>query len=75
MKKRNLKSLHLNKRSISNFSLVKAGDNGSITTFRFICTNHPKQETDFCEPDITIGVTSLACISNYGEHSCDCTVA
>ena len=63
MKKRNLNSLHLNKKSISylNANTVNAGQNtGSISTFRFICTNHPDQDTEFC-----ISRRNYACADPY----------
>ncbi len=66
MKKRELKNLTLNKKTISNLKSEEV--KGGITTWRFICTNHPEQHTDFCW-------------SLNGEHSCaadcttDCTVA
>jgi len=48
MKKKNFKSLMLNKKTVSNFQVHQIAG-GSITTFRFLCTNHPKQHTDFCD--------------------------
>ncbi|WP_298512814.1 hypothetical protein [uncultured Kordia sp.] len=73
MKKKNPKNLRLNKTQVSNFTASKI-KGGSITTFRFICTNHPTQDTDFCPPGGTFFGT-CACVTENNEHSCDCSVA
>ena len=69
MKKKNLKSLQLNKKSISNFTSqeIKGGD--TIIA---------------CVKTLTIAVSwmacpgtheSCACISDNNQNSCDCTIA
>jgi hypothetical protein len=75
MKKKNLTALKLNKKQIAH--LTKTNIQGgadviaSISTLRFICTNHPKQETDFCGPTASDGCN----ITQADEFSCWCTVA
>jgi len=72
MKKKNLQKLTFTKTTVSNLKVDKISG-GSITTFRFICTNHPKQETDFCDP--TGYGHTCGCANSQGDYSCQCTIA
>ena len=75
MKKRKIKNLDLNKKRVSNLqthtTIGGAEIADSISTLRFICTNHPKQDTDFCGPTASVGCF----VTQNGEHSCNCTIA
>ena len=53
------KKLQLNKKTISRLQLgqIKGGSptvEDTITTFRVLCTNHPKQKSDYGDCDIDI---------------------
>ncbi|WP_046743468.1 hypothetical protein [Kordia zhangzhouensis] len=75
MKKQNLKKLDLKKASVSNLSGGKTSVDDSITTLRFICTNHPTQVTKspYCQSE-ELNHT-CACVTNNNEYSCQCTIA
>lgn len=76
MKKRTLKKLDLKKASVSNLSGGKltVADN-SISTLRFLCTNHPTQvsKSPYCHSEELFH--TCACVTNHNEHSCQCTIA